>query len=497
MISEELLQSFIAEASDLLDDIEPSLVEYPRIDDVDERTEIVNRVFRHFHSIKGSAGFVGLHDIARLTHEAETLLEQYRKVPDRIIPGNDIALLCRTVDLLRAIFSAGGESVDQDGNELGIDALIGEIVLATKQMKSHGSRPTGVMTINLSDAPDAGKTDDVGPDATQVVDMATVDRLTESIEQSDKAEAEKPGKDKSQTVSDKVPSGKSKTSVSQKDTRSRRRSSDTARVIKTRDLARRETTANTNEFAAKYVIEANELLEQIEQSLLQAEQHPDSGNDAIQEALRCLHSFKGNSGFMNLVDLERLSHRMESEVENNIGRSLGLDSQTFDALLQMIDVLRQGVLDFSCGGSGAIPEADAYIAMLDEFGTARDTEVKRHSTQVLRLGETKSATPPPPPVTEKEEGKKPAETPTRRLPTPKLDDPRRRVTDTTRLMLRGKTSTQENLAEMPKSDNIVISTEMPEPPPAAPAAPAAAGGTSTAAQPRPSDTTKRFRDTRA
>ncbi len=508
MISEELLQSFIAEASDLLDDIEPSLVEYPRIDDVDERTEVVNRVFRHFHSIKGSAGFVGLHDIARLTHEAETLLEQYRKVPDRIIPGNDIALLCRTVDLLRAIFAAGGESVDQDGNELGIDALIGEIVLATKQMKA-GSRPTGVMTINLTDSPDAAKADENGPDATQVVDMATVDRLTESIEQSDKANAEKPGKsDKDLSIApvqDKQ-SGRSKTSVSQKDTRSRRRSSDTARVIKTRDLARRETTAATNEFAAKYVTEANELLEQIEQSLLQAEQHPDSGSDAIQEALRCLHSFKGNSGFMNLVDLERLSHRMESEVENNIGRSLGLDSQTFDALLQMIDVLRQGVLDFSCGGSGAIPEADAYIVMLDEFGTARDTEVKRHSTQILRLGDTKNATPPAPPPAEKEESKKPAETPTRRLPTPKLDDPRRRVTDTTRLMLRGKTSTQENLAELPKSDNIIISSDLPAGAPATaaaantgsgPASGSGSGGSSSSTQPRPSDTTKRFRDTRA
>ncbi len=37
MISEDLLQSFIAEASDLLDDVEPSLVESPRLDDVEER----------------------------------------------------------------------------------------------------------------------------------------------------------------------------------------------------------------------------------------------------------------------------------------------------------------------------------------------------------------------------------------------------------------------------------------------------------------------------
>ncbi|MCC8109880.1 MAG: chemotaxis protein CheA [Planctomycetes bacterium] len=141
--------------------------------------------------------------------------------------------------------------------------------------------------------------------------------------------------------------------------------------------------------------------------------------------------------------------------------------------------------------------------MLDEFGTARDTEVKQHSTQVLRLGDAKNAaatppTPLPPPA--REEQKKPEETPTRRIPTPKLDDPRRRVTDTTRLMLRGKTSTQENLAELPKSDNIVISSELPEGAPATAAAAntgAASGGSSTSTQPRPSDTTKRFRDTRA
>ncbi len=439
MISEELLQSFIAEASDLLDDVEPSLVQYSRLQDVDERTEIVNRVFRHFHSIKGSAGFVGLHNIARLTHEAETLLEQFRKSPDKVIPQEIIALLCSTVDLLRAIFAASGDE-EQDNEELGIDQLIGELADATKKLKGRQSTK-GFSALNVSADAKGGDESDVNDlNATQIVNQQDLGRFTSSLSllpeaafgaapepplavepppsapppappaaepvPAPPAGDQTPAPDKAAA---KSPSGRGKAASlvgegrSESLTRARRMSSDTARIIHTSRRVR-EDKMTTTEFAGRYVSEANELLEQIEQALLQAEQHPEASGDAIQEALRCLHSFKGNSGFMNLTDLERLSHRMESEVESTIGRALGLDSQTFDALLQMIDVLRQGVLDYSCGGSGAIPEADAYIAMMDEFSTTqRSSSTRRSKGNTGRLAGAASpalppAPPPPPPA---------------------------------------------------------------------------------------------------
>ena len=528
MISEELLQSFIAEASDLLDDVEPSLIEYSRLEDVEERTEIVNRVFRHFHSIKGSAGFVGLHDIARLTHEAETLLEQFRKAPDKIISQTDITLLCRTVDLLRAIFASGGESEDEEGNDLGIDLLIQEIVAATQTVKGKPQGTKMATVINLTDDPVPGAgpatDDDDGPDATQVVNQETVEMLTDAVGD------EAPPVTKPQAHPGGVRNTPGVTAARPAPVTRRRTSTDTARIINSSQMAKHDK-MNSGEFAARYVSEANELLEQIEQSFLQAEQHPESSGDAIQEALRCLHSFKGNSGFMNLGDLERLSHRMESEVENNIGRTLGLDSQTFDVLLQMIDVLRQGVLDFSCGGSGSIPEADAYIAMMDEFSLNRpDTnvslrrtattaqpapaprntatyrretssptkaaikpEAKKDGTDVVRKSPTDTSSD-----TEiafagykaaDEGARKPEKrTDTANIPRPptavlgrpreaaprqpeEMHPPAKRGStrlinraknhDTTRLVLRGETSTQEDLRSAPKSDNIVINTAAP------------------------------------
>ncbi len=519
MISEELLQSFIAEASDLLDDVEPSLVEYSRLDDVDERTEIVNRVFRHFHSIKGSAGFVGLHDIARLTHEAETLLEQFRKAPDKIIPQNDITMLCRTVDLLRDIFHSGGDSVDADGNELGIDDLIAEIVAATQVAK--GLQPKLPVLPPVSDVtetpplPPAGggsmvDTDDLGPgisigdagdgdektgpDATQTLSREAVSQIVGATapKESTPPPAPPTPRKPTHTVDTRRESM----------TRSRRPSSDTARIINTSQMAKHEK-MGANEFAGRYVTEANELLEQIEQSLLQAEQHPESSAESIQEALRSLHSFKGNSGFMNLIDLERLSHRMESEVEHTIDRTLGLDSQTFDSLLQMIDVLRQGVLDFSCGGTGAIPEADAYIAMLDEFSAARPvtTASTRPATTVLPAPTPAPAPAPAPDAQKETDDVKPDQKPTEptgpilpvrkgtRVTTKKeRDTATRRISkpkgnDTTKLVLRGATSTQEDLRSLPKAEHLVIRSDTE----VAPSTPPVTE--------RVKDTTKKIKDT--
>ncbi len=459
MISEDLLQSFIAEASDLLDDVEPSLVEYPRLESEGDRTEIVNRVFRHFHSIKGSAGFVGLHGIARLTHEAETLLEQFRKAPEKSIPRDSITLLCRTVDLLRAIFERGGEGGGENEHNPGIDALIAEILSATRAAKSAAHPPLAI-------APRGGA-QDTAADATQVVPPDTLGTLAAALAPGDGEEdgsaarpAERP--DAPESVVGAVAR--------------RRKSSDTARVIHTAGVARTDKAFNATEFAGKFVSEANDLLEQIEQALLQVEQQPEENGEALQESLRLLHSFKGNSGFMNLADLERLSHRMESEVEKNIGRPLGIDTQVFDVLLQMIDVLRQGVLDYSCGGSGAIPEADGYIAMMDEFTSkpkqtgetariarersARKTTAKSASLPGVAVHAAAAAEPAPPRAEEDPRAPK-KDTDTRQLSQPPAPKPRKSA-DTTRLVLRDRAGTQENLSARPKADTINIDTAAPD-----------------------------------
>jgi two-component system, chemotaxis family, sensor kinase CheA len=68
-------QAFKEEAYELLSELETSLLELEeRPDDID----LIGRVFRAMHTIKGSGSMFGFDDIARFTHEVETIFDMVR-----------------------------------------------------------------------------------------------------------------------------------------------------------------------------------------------------------------------------------------------------------------------------------------------------------------------------------------------------------------------------------------------------------------------------------
>ncbi len=72
----QLYQVFFDEAREHLSEMESLLLEL----DVDQPDlEMLNAIFRAAHSIKGGAGTFGFHDMAKVTHILETLLDRLRK----------------------------------------------------------------------------------------------------------------------------------------------------------------------------------------------------------------------------------------------------------------------------------------------------------------------------------------------------------------------------------------------------------------------------------
>lgn len=69
------LQTFFAEAEDLLNSMEAALL---RLDEGDKDSETINEIFRAAHTIKGSAGLFGLNDIVSFTHIVENVLDRAR-----------------------------------------------------------------------------------------------------------------------------------------------------------------------------------------------------------------------------------------------------------------------------------------------------------------------------------------------------------------------------------------------------------------------------------
>lgn len=72
----ELLTEFVAESLNGLESIEKDLLSLESEGGSD--TALVNRIFRAVHSIKGTGSYMGLDQLVRLSHLAETLLDQIR-----------------------------------------------------------------------------------------------------------------------------------------------------------------------------------------------------------------------------------------------------------------------------------------------------------------------------------------------------------------------------------------------------------------------------------
>src|SRR3989339_309404 len=72
----EIVESFITETNEILDNLDMDLVQMEKSpDDV----ELINRIFRAFHTIKGTSGFLGLNKLTSVTHRCEDILNKLRK----------------------------------------------------------------------------------------------------------------------------------------------------------------------------------------------------------------------------------------------------------------------------------------------------------------------------------------------------------------------------------------------------------------------------------
>jgi two-component system chemotaxis sensor kinase CheA len=108
------IDTFLQEAEDLLAEIDEAALALSE----GETSEIINRIFRAFHTIKGSSGMCGLTAVADFTHHIETLLDKVRSGEIASTPElADLVLAGR--DQVRAIIAAeqGGEAVPPGSNE--------------------------------------------------------------------------------------------------------------------------------------------------------------------------------------------------------------------------------------------------------------------------------------------------------------------------------------------------------------------------------------------
>ncbi len=111
-MADELMDAFVEDSKEHLESIESDILALESMGgDFDE--ELVNRIFRTAHSIKGAAGFLGLTAIGKLAHKLENALHLLRD-GQLTSEGPVCQILLQGFDMLRVMIDAPEESENLD-----------------------------------------------------------------------------------------------------------------------------------------------------------------------------------------------------------------------------------------------------------------------------------------------------------------------------------------------------------------------------------------------
>jgi two-component system chemotaxis sensor kinase CheA len=98
------------------------------------------------------------------------------------------------------------------------------------------------------------------------------------------------------------------------------------------------------ELVSNFLLEAQEHVEGIETRLVHLEQHPDD-LEAVNAIFRPFHTLKGVAGFLNLAQIQALSHEVEWLLDRARSGQIMVTSPLVDLVLEAVDLLKEMLAD--------------------------------------------------------------------------------------------------------------------------------------------------------
>ena len=144
----EIMEDFLIEAFELIEQIDHDLVE---LEANPEDLELLNRIFRVAHTVKGSSSFLNFDVLTELTHHMEDVLNKARKGELKITPDiMDVVL--ESVDMMKGLL----ESIRDNGSDAAAGIDIKNICASLTQI-SEGEAPSAAAEAPAAPAPEPVK----------------------------------------------------------------------------------------------------------------------------------------------------------------------------------------------------------------------------------------------------------------------------------------------------------------------------------------------------
>jgi len=141
---QEILQDFLVESFELIEQLDQDLVELEsRPDDLD----LLNRIFRVAHTIKGASSFLNFDVLTHLTHHMENLLNMARH-GDLVIDANVMDVILESIDLMKALLV----NIRDHGEDSGLEVAG---CVARLDAVANGTEPEAAEAVPAPAAPAA------------------------------------------------------------------------------------------------------------------------------------------------------------------------------------------------------------------------------------------------------------------------------------------------------------------------------------------------------
>ncbi len=320
----EIIEEFVAESTDNIGEVEAILIEMESgVCEADEET--LNLIFRAFHSVKGTAGFLELDNVVHVTHLAESLLDMLRRGEMTLQPSH-VTVFLRGLDCVnRALEEVATEGTDTCIVELA--QTVGADLQAEMDAKGSPKEMPKAAEVSVevpvaSEKP-ADSEDEVWA---EIAALAAMD-MHAPLPAATFVDEEDP-----ETADAEPNSEEFRPAVQEED----------------------------DDLLDEFVTDSLELLDAVDASLAAARDGKIS-DEIVADGMRGLHTIKGNCGFLGFFELGDLCH----STETGLGKLVDGNLANQDAVFAAVDALRAGVRGLLEGGKGIVPELAKLRADLE------------------------------------------------------------------------------------------------------------------------------------
>ncbi|MDY4860665.1 MAG: Hpt domain-containing protein, partial [Campylobacter sp.] len=158
---QELLEDFLVESFELIEQIDHDLVE---LESNPDDLELLNRIFRVAHTVKGSSSFLNFDTLTKLTHHMEDVLNKARH-GELKITADVMDVVLKSVDMMKGLLVSIRDNGNDSSSGIDISQICPQLTAISEGQSPTSATPAPAATPEpaAADIPASAIPEDIDP----------------------------------------------------------------------------------------------------------------------------------------------------------------------------------------------------------------------------------------------------------------------------------------------------------------------------------------------